>query len=122
MANTFNLNTNDSLITFNLGDFSLEFNPSDDKSKAIFDKANEVKLAAENLTEGDEWENRKSIKELLDDFLATFFDSEAPEKVYNAAGQNTWNYLKVFLQISEAILEVRKKQENDETFKKYLAE
>lgn len=122
MANTFNLNTNDNLITFNLGDFSLDFNPSDEKSKAIFDKANEVKVAAEKLTDGDEWENRKAIKELLDDFLATFFDNDAPEKVYTAAGQNTWNYLKVFFQISEAILEVRQKQENDETFKKYLAE
>ncbi|HEL2144183.1 TPA: hypothetical protein ACJ51Q_001388 [Streptococcus suis] len=122
MANTFNLLGNDDSITFNLGDFTLTFTPTDAKSKAVSEKAVELKDKADTIKEGDEWENRESIKGLLDDFFSTMFDADAPGKIYKAAGENTWSYLKVFLQMAEAIMETKKKQENDETFKKYLAE
>ncbi|MCB2905692.1 hypothetical protein [Streptococcus suis] len=122
MANTFNLLGNDDSITFNLGDFTLTFIPTDAKSKAVSEKAVELKDKADTIKEGDEWENRESIKGLLDDFFSTMFDADAPGKIYKAAGENTWSYLKVFLQMAEAIMETKKKQENDETFKKYLAE
>ncbi|HFI2472224.1 TPA: hypothetical protein ACGO11_000555 [Streptococcus suis] len=122
MANTFNLIGNADLITFNLGSHSLEFNPTDKKSQELAEKADELKAKAENLEDGNEWEVRKQIKVLLDDFFSVMFDAEAPSKIYEASGENTWNYLKVFLQISNAVLETKKRQENDETFKKYLAE
>ncbi|HFU3713956.1 TPA: hypothetical protein ACGPDC_001306 [Streptococcus suis] len=122
MANTFNLLGNDDSITFNIGDFTLTFTQTDAKSKAVSEKAVELKDKADTIKEGDEWENRESIKGLLDDFFSTMFDADAPVKIYQAAGENTWSYLKVFLQIAEAIMETKKKQENDETFKKYLAE
>ncbi|HEL9638198.1 TPA: hypothetical protein U0K45_000651 [Streptococcus suis] len=122
MANTFNLLGNDDSITFNLGDFTLTFTPTDAKSKAVSEKAVELKDKADTIKEGNEWENRESIKGLLDDFFSTMFDADAPGKIYQAAGENTWNYLKVSLQMAEAIMETKKKQENDETFKKYLAE
>ncbi|HEM3496818.1 hypothetical protein NKE60_09620 [Streptococcus suis] len=122
MANTFNLLGNDDSITFNIGDFTLTFVPTDAKSKAVSEKAVELKDKADTIKEGDEWENRESIKGLLDDFFSTMFDADAPGKIYKAAGENTWSYLKVFLQMAEAIMETKKKQENDETFKKYLAE
>ncbi|WP_449454612.1 hypothetical protein [Streptococcus suis] len=122
MANTFNLLGNDDSITFNIGDFTLTFVPTDAKSKAVSEKAVELKDKTDTIKEGDEWENRESIKGLLDDFFSTMFDADAPGKIYKAAGENTWSYLKVFLQMAEAIMETKKKQENDETFKKYLAE
>ncbi|HEM4630554.1 TPA: hypothetical protein U1Z87_001466 [Streptococcus suis] len=122
MANTFNLLGNDDSITFNIGDFTLTFVPTDAKSKAVSEKAVELKDKADTIKEGNEWENRESIKGLLDDFFSTMFDADAPGKIYQAAGENTWNYLKVFLQMAEVIMETKKKQENDETFKKYLAE
>ncbi|HEM2534172.1 hypothetical protein RJW49_03785 [Streptococcus suis] len=122
MANTFNLLGNDDSITFNIGDFTLTFVPTDAKSKTVSEKAVELKDKADNIKEGDEWENREIIKDLLDDFFSTMFDADAPGKIYQAAGENTWSYLKVFLQMIEAIMETKKKQENDETFKKYLAE
>ncbi|MGT2969121.1 hypothetical protein [Streptococcus azizii] len=122
MANTFNLLGHDDSITFNLGDFTLKFIPTDAKSKEVSEKALELKEKANTIKEGNEWENRESIKALLDDFFSVMFDAEAPGKIYQVAGENTWNYLKVFLQIAEAIMKTKKKQENDETFKKYLAE
>lgn len=122
MANTFNLLGNDDSITFNIGDFTLTFTQTDAKSKAVSEKAVELKDKADTIKEGDEWENRESIKSLLDDFFSTMFDADAPGKIYQATGENTWSYLKVFLQMAEAIMETKKKQENDETFKKYLAE
>ena len=39
MANTFNLLGNDDSITFNLGDFTLTFTPTDAKSKAVSEQA-----------------------------------------------------------------------------------
>lgn len=122
MANVFNLNSNDDVIVFNLGGLTLEFHPTDEKSKELSDKALELKEKAESVTEGDEWENRRTIKELLDDFFGVMFDASTPEKIYDAAGKNTWSYLKVFLQIADAVMATKQKQENDETFKKYLAE
>ncbi|GGE26273.1 hypothetical protein [Streptococcus himalayensis] len=122
MANIFNLNGNDDVMIFNLGDLRLEFQPTDEKSKELSDKALELKEKADNVTEGDEWENRRTIKELLDDFFGVMFDTDVTEKIYDAAGKNTWSYLKIFLQIADAVIDVKRKQENDETFKKYLAE
>lgn len=122
MANTFNLLGNDESIIFNIGELSLKFVPTDAKSQEVSEKAINLQTKADNIKEGDEWENRKNIKELLDDFFSTMFDADTPAKIYQEASENTWAYLKVFLQISEAIVETKKKQENDETFKKYLAE
>ncbi|AFU88673.1 TPA: hypothetical protein U1B14_001572 [Streptococcus suis] len=122
MANTFNLLGNDESIIFNIGELSLKFVPTDAKSQEVSEKAIELQTKADNIKEGDEWENRKNIKELLDEYFSTMFDADAPAKIYQEASENTWAYLKVFLQISEAIMETKKKQENDETFKKYLAE
>ncbi|HEM3698090.1 TPA: hypothetical protein U1C85_001155 [Streptococcus suis] len=122
MANTFNLLGNDESIIFNIGELSLKFVPTDAKSQEVSEKAIELQTKADNIKEGDEWENRKNIKELLDEYFSTMFDADAPAKIYQEASENTWAYLKVFLQISEAIMETKKKQENDETFKKYLVE
>ncbi|HEM6509305.1 TPA: hypothetical protein U2E14_000926 [Streptococcus suis] len=122
MANTFNLLGNDESIIFNIGELSLKFVPTDAKSQEVSEKTIELQTKADNIKEGDEWENRESIKGLLDDFFSTMFDADAPGKIYQAAGENTWSYLKVFLQMAEAIMETKKRQENDETFKKYLAE
>ena len=50
------------------------------------------------------------------------FGEEAPQKIYQSAGENTISYLKIFLQISQAIETEQEKKANDENFKKYLAE
>ena len=50
------------------------------------------------------------------------FDADAPQKIYESAGENTISYLKIFLQISGAVQDEQEAKLNDETFKKYLAE
>lgn len=122
MAQIINLTGNEEVIDFKLGNLSLVFNATDAKSEALSKKAEELKEKADKLEGEDEWKNRKVIKELLDDFFAVMFDKDTPLAIYQACGENTWTYLKVFLQISDGLVEVKKKQENDEIFKKYLAE
>lgn len=122
MSKIYNLVGSDEAITFNIGDYSLEFHSSDEKSKAVSDKAIELKEKAENISNENEWEARKEIKNLLDEFFAVMFDEEAPQKIYQSAGENTISYLKIFLQISQAIETEQEKKANDENFKKYLAE
>lgn len=123
MSKIYNLTGADEAVTFNIGDLTLSFNPSDGKSKAISKKAQELKDKAATISEdSDEWAIREEIKGLLDDFLATLFDDEAPNNIYDVVGQNTWSYLKVFLQIAEVIQHEQQEKLNDENFKKYLAE
>lgn len=123
MSKIYNLTGADEAVTFNIGDLTLSFNPSDEKSKAISKKAQELKDKAATISEdSDEWAIREEIKGLLDDFLATLFDDEAPNNIYDVVGQNTWSYLKVFLQIAEVIQHEQQEKLNDENFKKYLAE
>ena len=122
MSKIYNLVGSDEVITFNIGDYSLEFHSSDENSKAVSDKAIELKEKAENISDENEWEARKEIKNLLDEFFAVMFDEEAPQKIYRSAGENTISYLKIFLQISQAIETEQEKKANDENFKKYLAE
>ena len=86
-------------------------------------KSAELKTKAEQIDEsGTEWELRKELKDLLDEFFTAAFDDEAPQKLYDACGQNTISYLKLFLQIADALREVNEERQNDEAFKKYLAE
>lgn len=123
MSKIYNLTGADEAVTFNIGDLTLSFNPSDEKSKAISKKAQELKNKAATISEdSDEWAIREEIKGLLDDFLATLFDDEAPNNIYDVVGRNTWSYLKVFLQIAEVIQQEQQEKLNDENFKKYLAE
>lgn len=122
MSKIYNLVGSDETITFNIGDYSLEFHSSDEKSKAVSDKAIELKEKAEKISDENEWEARKEIKNLLDEFFAVLFDEEAPQKIYQSAGENTISYLKIFSQISQAIETEQDKKANDENFKKYLAE
>ena len=124
MSNIINLAGNDNRVTFNFGEFSLDFNPTDEKSEAISNKASDLKTKADQIKEDGEnvWETRKTIKGLLDEFFGIMFDGDAPVKIFEACGQNTLSYLKVFMQIAETIQKEQQKQLNDENFKKYLAE
>lgn len=124
MARTYNFDGNQDTITFNIGSVSLDFNPTDEKSKAMVENAEQLKKKSEAIDkeDGDEWQLRREIKELLDESFTLIFDGTAPQKLYKASGENTISYLRLFLQIAEAIKETNEEKQNDETFKKYLAE
>lgn len=123
MARTYNFGDLKDVTTFNIGDVTLEFKATDEKSEMLEKKSAELKAKAEQIDEsGTEWELRKELKDLLDEFFAAAFDDEAPQKLYDACGQNTISYLKLFLQIADALREVNEERQNDEAFKKYLAE
>lgn len=122
MSNIINLVGNDNRLVFDLGEHQLVFIPTDERSKAVTEKANDLKKRSENINEDDEWVARKAIKELIDEIFTTMFDEDAPRKIYQAAGENTWSYLKIFMKISETVKQEQQKQLNDEEFKKYLAE
>ena len=123
MARTYNFGDLKDVTTFNIGDVTLEFKATDEKSEMLEKKSAELKAKAEQIDEsGTEWELRKELKDLLDEFFTAAFDGEAPQKLYDACGQNTISYLKLFLQIADALREVNEERQNDETFKKYLAE
>ena len=124
MARTYNFDGNQDAITFNIGSVSLDFNPTDERSKAIAEKAERLIKKSETIDkkDGDEWQLRREVKELLDESLAFIFDEAAPQKLYKASGENTISYLRLFLKIAEAIKETNEEKQNDETFKKYLAE
>lgn len=124
MARTYNFDGNQDAITFNIGSVSLDFNPTDEKSKAIAENAERLIKKSETIDkkDGDEWQLRREVKELLDESLAFIFDEAVPQKLYKASGENTISYLRLFLKIAEAIKETNEEKQNDETFKKYLAE
>lgn len=123
MARTYNFGDLKDVTTFNIGDVTLEFKATDEKSEMLEKKSAELKAKAEQIDEsGTEWELRKELKDLLDEFFTATFDGEAPQKLYDACGQNTISYLKLFLQIADALREVNEERQNDEAFKKYLAE
>ena len=124
MARTYNFDGNQDTITFNIGSVSLDFNPTDEKSKAMVENAEQLKKKSEAIDkgDGDEWQLRREIKELLDESFTLIFDDTAPQQLYKASGENTISYLRLFLQIAEAIKETNEEKQNDETFKKYLAE
>lgn len=123
MARTYNFGNLKDVTTFNIGDVTLEFKATDEKSEMLEKKSAELKTKAEQIDEsGTEWELRKELKDLLDEFFTAAFDGEAPQKLYDACGQNTISYLKLFLQIADALREVNEERQNDEAFKKYLAE
>lgn len=123
MAHTYNFGNIKDVTTFNIGDLTLEFAPSDAKSESLANKAIELKEKADQFDKsGTEWEQRKELKSLMDEFFEMMFDEDTPEKLYDACGQNTITYLKLFLMMAEAVQEVNEKKQNDETFKKYLAE
>ena len=123
MARTYNFGNLKDVTTFNIGDVTLEFKATDEKSEMLEKKSAELKAKAEQIDEsGTEWELRKELKDLLDEFFTAAFDGEAPQKLYDACGQNTISYLKLFLQIADALREVNEERQNDEAFKKYLAE
>jgi hypothetical protein len=123
MARTYNFGDLKDVTTFNIGDVTLEFKATDEKSEMLEKKSAELKAKAEQIDEsGTEWELRKELKDLLDEFFTAAFDGEAPQKLYDACGQNTISYLKLFLQIADALREVNEERQNDEAFKKYLAE
>ncbi|HFI0449114.1 TPA: hypothetical protein ACGOY6_001344 [Streptococcus suis] len=122
MSNIINLVGNNNRLVFDLGEHQLVFIPTDERSKAVTEKANDLKKRSENINEDDEWVARKAIKELIDEIFTTMFDEDAPRKIYQAAGENTWSYLKIFMKISETVKQEQQKQLNDEEFKKYLAE
>lgn len=123
MARTYNFGNLKDVTTFNIGDVILEFQPTDEKSEMLEKKSAELKAKAEQIDEsGTEWELRKELKDLLDEFFTAAFDADTPQKLYDACGQNTISYLKLFLQIADALREVNEERQNDEAFKKYLAE
>ena len=120
MARTYNFGNLKDVTTFNIGDVTLEFQPTDEKSEMLEKKSAELKTKAEQIDEsGTEWELRKELKDFLDEFFTAAFDADTPQKLY---GQNTISYLKLFLQIADALREVNEERQNDEAFKKYLAE
>ena len=122
MAKIYNLAGDDEIITFNIGDFSLDVSLSDAKSEILVEKAKELKEKSQHINDDNEWQARKEVKELLDDVFTAMFDADAPQKIYESAGENTISYLKIFLQISGAVQDEQEAKLNDETFKKYLAE
>ena len=123
MARTYNFGDLKDVTTFNIGDVTLEFKATDEKSEMLEKKSAELKAKAEQIDEsGTEWELRKELKDLLDEFFTAAFDADTPQKLYDACGQNTISYLKLFQQIADALREVNEERQNDEAFKKYLAE
>ena len=126
MSNTINLNLGIKSLTFNFGDFTLDYQSDDAKETAVLTKSEELtKKASEYEAKESEMAYKDSmvaIKQLIDEFFEVAFDATAPQKIYEAAGKNTWNYLNVFMQISAKIREDRDKKLNDENFKKFLAE
>ena len=123
MARTYNFGDLKDVTTFNIGDVTLGFKATDEKSEMLDKKSAELKAKAEQIDEsGTEWELRKELKDLLDEFFTAAFDADTPQKLYDACGQNTISYLKLFLQIADALREVNEERQNDEAFKKYLAE
>lgn len=114
------------VLSFDFGEFSLDYRATDKRDAQIQDKAIELKDkvdAFQKEAEGmDDKGGRKALKPLVDEFFVAMFDEDAPQKIYEAAGENTWNYLDVFLQISATIQKEWKKKINDDNFKKYLAE
>ncbi|HFI0945166.1 TPA: hypothetical protein ACGO1F_001443 [Streptococcus suis] len=126
MSNKINLNLGNNVLSFNFGAFDLDYQTNDTKdaklqakSRELVDKANAFK---DKEAEMNDQEYRQVIKPLIDEFFSTMFDDDAPQKIYEAAGENTWTYLDVFLQISNNIQKEWNKKLNDENFKKYLAE
>lgn len=125
MSRVYNFDAKQDAIEFVVGDCTLEFMPSDEQSKKMQAKADELKQRAnsiDGITNEDSWGAVQEIKAVLDEFFKTMFDNETPEKLYKAIGQNTMTYLKVFLQISKAINEVNTERQNDEYFKQFLSE
>lgn len=125
MSRVYNFDAKQDAIEFVVGDCTLEFMPSDEQSKKMQAKADELKQRAnsiDGITNEDSWGAVQEIKAVLDEFFKTMFDNETPEKLYKAVGQNTMTYLKVFLQISKAINEVNTERQNDEYFKQFLSE
>lgn len=125
MSRVYNFDAKQDAIEFVVGDCTLEFMPSDEQSKEMQAKADELKQRANSIdgtANDDSWKETQEIKAILDEFFKTMFDNETPEKLYKAVGQNTMTYLKVFLQISKAINEVNAERQNDEYFKQFLSE
>lgn len=123
MSNTINLNLGTKVISFSFGEFNLDYHASDKKDADIQNKVIELEKKADSLPkDANDQEGRKVIKPLIDEFFTATFDEDAPQKIYEAVGENTWNYLDVFLQVSATIQKEWKKKLNDENFKKYLAE
>lgn len=123
MSNIINLNLGTKVISFSFGEFNLDYHASDKKDADIQNKAIELEKKADSLPkDANDQEGRKVIKPLIDEFFTATFDEDAPQKIYEAVGENTWNYLDVFLQVSATIQKEWKKKLNDENFKKYLAE
>ncbi|AGS05872.1 hypothetical protein Javan284_0016 [Streptococcus phage Javan284] len=125
MSRVYNFDAKQDAIEFVVGDCTLEFMPSDEQSKKMQAKADELKQRAnsiDGIANEDSWGAVQEIKAVLDEFFKTMFDNETPEKLYKAVGQNTMTYLKVFLQISKAINEVNAERQNDEYFKQFLSE
>lgn len=122
MSNIINLNLGVKSLSFSFGGFNLDYISNDKKDKELTIKAQELKERAEKLEDtGSDAENREVIKSLVDEVFEVMFDAKAPKKIYEAVGENTMNYLGVFLQISEAVQQEKAKQQNDEIFTKYLA-
>lgn len=125
MSRVYNFDAKQDAIEFVVGDCTFEFMPSDEQSKEMQAKADELKQRANSIdgtANDDSWKAIQEIKAILDEFFKTMFDNETPEKLYKAVGQNTMTYLKVFLQISKAINEVNAERQNDEYFKQFLSE
>lgn len=125
MSRVYNFDAKQDAIEFVVGDCTLEFMPSDEQSKEMQVKADELKQRAnsiDGIANEDSWGAVQEIKAVLDEFFKAMFDNETPEKLYKAVGQNTMTYLKVFLQISKAINEVNAERQNDEYFKQFLSE
>ena len=111
MSNKTVIDLGSKVLSFDFGEFSLDYRTTDKKDAQIQDVVNM-----------NDKEGRKALKPMVDEFFVAMFDEDAPQKIYEVAGENTWNYLNVFLQVSATIQKEWKKKLNDENFKKYLAE
>ena len=79
MAHTYNFGNIKDVTVFNIGDLTLEFAPSDAKSESLVKKAIELKEKADQSDKsGTEWEQRKELKSLMDEFFDMIFDEYTP--------------------------------------------
>lgn len=126
MANMINLNLNSNNIPINFGAFTLEYNASDEREGILLEKAKELEVKAKEFQEVEDNysdpEQRKIVKEMIDDFFASMFDADGANRIYEACGSNTWSYLNAFMQITTELRKIKEEQANDENFKQYLAE
>lgn len=84
MSNKTVIELGSKVLTFDFGEFTLDYRATDKKdgelqakSRELVDKSNAFK---DKEAEMNDQENRQAIKPLLDEFFSTMFDSDATKK------------------------------------------